>query len=91
MMDKCSGYLRNVALLMPVVVLMALPLKWVLGYRTAGFVGYALIAAVMAMGWLPILSRWITAHWRRVLVASVLAYVAGLVNVVVFLTRAFAP
>ena len=91
MMDKCSGYLRNVTLLMPVVVWMALPLKWVLGYRTTGFVGYALIATMIAMGWLPILSRWITAHWRSVLVTSILAYVAGLVKVVAFLMRAFAP
>ena len=89
MMDKCSSYLRNVTLLMPVVVWMALPLKWVVGYRTAGFVGYALMAAVIAMGWLPALSRWITAHWRMVFAASILAYLAGFVSVVLFLRRAF--
>lgn len=89
MMDKCSSYLRNVTLLMPVVVWMALPLKWVVGYRTAGFVGYALMAAVIAMGWLPALSRWIIAYWRMVLAASILAYVAGFVSVIFFLRRAF--
>lgn len=89
MMDKCSCYLRNVALLMPVGICLAWPLKFVLDNRTAGFVGYVLIALTLAFGWLPMLSRWITKHWRIVFAASILAYVAGLVNVVLFLRRAF--
>ena len=88
-MDRCYSYLRNIALMMPVCIWMAWPLKYVLGNRIAGNAACALMAALLALGWLPALSRWITAHGRMVLVASILAYVAGLVNVVVFLKRAF--
>ena len=90
-MDRCSSYLRNIALMMPVGICLAWPLKYVLGRQTAGIVAYALIVATLALGGLPVLSRWINKHWRIVLAASILAYVAGFVNVVVFLKRAFCP
>ena len=89
MMDKGSDYLRNVALMMPVCICLAWPLKYILSNRAAGIVACALLAVMLAVGWLPVLSRWITAHWRIVLATSILAYMVGFAKVAVFLWRAF--